>query len=138
METFQNAGYREIEHTADWELQVWAPDLASLLVQAAEGMYALSKTLLAEEPRLWQSFTLPNPDPESLLVDFLSELLFLGETQGVGFDTFLIEIEGQACYCRVGGAPITSQGKEIKAVTFHQMEVQRTAQGLSVHIVFDV
>ena len=25
------AGYREVEHTADWELEVWATDLAGLL-----------------------------------------------------------------------------------------------------------
>ena len=39
-------GYREIEHTADWELKVWAPDLRGLLEQAARGMYALSGIIL--------------------------------------------------------------------------------------------
>ena len=36
------AGYRELEHTADWELEAWADDLPGLLEQAARGMYALS------------------------------------------------------------------------------------------------
>ncbi|MFC2053874.1 archease, partial [Chloroflexota bacterium] len=31
------AGFREIEHTADWELEVWAPDILELLKQAAIG-----------------------------------------------------------------------------------------------------
>jgi SHS2 domain-containing protein len=38
----QVAGYREREHTADWELEVWAPDLPRLLEQAARGMYRLA------------------------------------------------------------------------------------------------
>ena len=35
-------GFREHAHTADWELEVWAPDLPALLEQAAHGMYAIS------------------------------------------------------------------------------------------------
>jgi len=38
------SGFREREHTADWELQVWAPSFSGLLEQAARGMYALSGT----------------------------------------------------------------------------------------------
>lgn len=133
-----NAGYREIEHTADWELVVWAPDLAGLLVQAAAGMYALSRTELADGPRVRREFSVPHPDAETLLVDFLSELLFLGEIEDLGFDTFQIEMDGEMCHCRAGGARLASQGKEIKAVTFHQMAVRQDEQGLRVHIVFDV
>jgi len=29
----ENPGYREVEHTADWELEVWAADLPGLLEQ---------------------------------------------------------------------------------------------------------
>ncbi len=62
------SGYKEIEHTADWELEVWAPDLLGLLEQAARGMYALSGTCLAPGTRLRRSLSLPANDPESLLV----------------------------------------------------------------------
>jgi SHS2 domain-containing protein len=138
MDELKNAGYREIEHTADWELEVWAPDLAGLLVQAAKGMYALSKTELADGPRTWREFAGPYPDAETLLVDFLSELLFFGEMEDLGFDTFQIELDGEICYCRAGGAHLAAQEKEIKAVTFHQMAVVQDEGRLRVHIVFDV
>jgi hypothetical protein len=45
-------GFREHAHTADWELEVWAPDLATLFVQAALGMYALSGVILQPGRRL--------------------------------------------------------------------------------------
>jgi SHS2 domain-containing protein len=138
MDELTDAGYREIEHTADWELEVWAPDLTGLLTQAALGMYALSKTRLVEMPRLWRNFAVPYPDPESLLVDFLSELLFLGETEGLGFDSFHIELDREWCRCRAEGAPLGSQGKEIKAVTFHRLAVVQDGPVLRVNIVFDV
>ena len=59
----KTAGYREIPHTADWELLVWAPDMATLMVKAAKGMYALSGTRLAEGPRSSLQFEFPYPGP---------------------------------------------------------------------------
>jgi SHS2 domain-containing protein len=45
-------GFQEIAHTADWELEVWAPDLCTLLEQAAQGMYHLCEAKLSNQPRL--------------------------------------------------------------------------------------
>lgn len=132
------AGYEEIEHTADWELHVWAPGISTLLEQSARGMYALSHTTLANEPRVVREFEFPYRDRESLIVDFLSELLFLGEDEEIGFDTYQVSFEGGSYKFNVAGAPITIHNKEIKAVTYHGMEVRETACGLEVNIVFDV
>lgn len=134
----EEAGYGEIEHTADWELMVWAPDLPGLLVQAARGMYALANTALADEPRVKRAFELDCPDRESLLVDFLAELLFYSEDEGLAFDQITIALEGPHARVRLDGAPISSQEVEIKAVTYHRLAVRQTARGLEVNIVFDV
>ncbi|MEJ2349740.1 MAG: archease [Anaerolineales bacterium] len=132
------AGYREVEHTADWQLEVWAPDMSLLFEQAALGMYALSDTRLGPEARLTREIELQSQDPESLLVSFLTELLYLGESQGLGFDRFNLQITGDHLLAQVEGAPIQTQSKEIKAVTYHEMEIRETSRGLEVSIVFDV
>jgi len=133
-----NAGYREIEHTADWELEVWAPNLEGLLEQSARGMYVLSGALLKDIPRQERNLLIPFSDPESLLVEFLSELLYFGESEGLGFDQFDIQIEGSTLHGVAIGAPFEVLEKEIKAVTFHNLEVRPTERGLGVRIVFDV
>ena len=133
-----SAGFCEIEHTADWELEVWAPDLMSLLEQAARGMYTLSHTLLTAGPRLTRHFTIPFTDRESLLVDFLSELLFFGEDEEIAIDEYQFDFDGTSLQVRAEGAPIAEQSKEIKAVTYHKMEIRATGRGLEVNIVFDV
>jgi SHS2 domain-containing protein len=138
MECDPVAGYREIEHTADWELEVWAPDLPALLEQAARGMYALAGTKLQAQPHLKRMFKLSIQDEESLLVDFLNELLWLGEDEGVAFDGFNMSIDDNYLFADLKGLPIKSLTKEIKAVTFHNMNIERGASGLRVHIVFDV
>ena len=38
-----------MEHTADWELEVWAEDLSGLLEEAAGGMYELMGVEVSEE-----------------------------------------------------------------------------------------
>jgi SHS2 domain-containing protein len=133
-----SAGYREIPHTADWELMVWAPDMVSLMLKAAQGMYALSGTTLSSDPRSSREFEITYLDHESLLVDFLSELLFYAEDQEFGCDQFEIEFSETSCTIQAYGAPIMTQAKEIKAVTFHKMQVRETENGLRVNIVFDV
>ena len=137
-EMFKPSGYREVEHTADWALHVWAPDLPSLLAEAAQGMYALSHTKLAAEPRDLREFEIPFLDRESLVVDFLSELLFFGEDEGIAFDSYQFEFNGVSLKVQAKGAPIRDQAKEIKAVTYHDLQVRETARGLEVNIVFDV
>ena len=132
------AGYREIEHTADWELHVWAPDLAALLEQAAQGMYALSDTRLQDRPRLERTLEIEASDPEALLVTFLSELLFFGENERIGFDRYHLQLDQYHLQAKIYGAKIVHQSKEIKAVTYHRIAVKPTAQGLEVNIVFDV
>ncbi|MBN1666197.1 MAG: archease [Anaerolineales bacterium] len=132
------AGYKEVPHTADWELHIWAGDLIGLLVQAAKGMYALADTQLAEGVRLERSFTIEFSDYETLLVRFLSELLYYGEVEQIAFDSFQLAIKDEILHAHLKGAPIVSQVKEIKAVTYHRIEVRETQAGLEVNIVFDV
>jgi SHS2 domain-containing protein len=132
------AGYKEIEHTADWELEAWAPDFPGLLEQAARGMYALSGMRLDAGPRRLQTIQIEASDLESLLVHFLSELLYYAENGGVAFDSFTINWHGQELTARLSGAPLLGVEKEIKAVTYHNLNIQQTGQGLRVRIVFDV
>ena len=134
----ENAGYQEIEHTADWELRVWGSDFISLLETAAKGMYALSHTKLAASPRIVCNFEIPFVDRESMLVDFLSELLFLGEDEGIAFDSYKLRLCANSLNVQANGASMIEQAKEIKAVTYHGMQIRETEHGLEVNIIFDV
>ena len=131
-------GFRELEHTADWELEVWAPDLAGLLEQAARGMYSLSGVGLRPAPRKSVELTFTRQDLESLLVAFLSELLWLGEKDGLGFDGYEFQLDQDQVIARIEGAPIMRIAKEIKAVTYHRLQVINQPGRLTVRIVFDV
>jgi SHS2 domain-containing protein len=132
------SGYREIPHTADWELEVWAPDLATLLVEAARGMYHLCEAILVSHPRITRRIELTFNELETLLVDFLSELLFLTEFEGLGFDEFNLQIECNRLIADVNGAKLETLSKEIKAVTYHNIDIRDSGSELKANIVFDV
>ena len=132
------SGYREIEHTADWELEVWAPDLTALLEQAARGMYALSGMHLHPDPRQTRRLEIQSADAETLLVAFLSELLYYGEHEKLGFDRFNLSEKDFKLLAELVGAPIARLDKEIKAVTYHNLAIRQTQNGFEANVVFDV
>ncbi|MEN8242580.1 MAG: archease [Chloroflexota bacterium] len=131
-------GFEEIEHTADWALRVWAPNHAELFRQAAIGMNQLSELELDSTVPLVEELSLAAIDIESLLVSFLSELVFLGEQDDLGFDGFDLSIDRLRLLAKLSGGKIISQKKEIKAVTYHNLEVIEIEGGFQVVIVFDV
>jgi SHS2 domain-containing protein len=136
--TLPSAGFREIAHTADWELEVWAPELPGLFEQAARGMYSLMDVHLQPIRRQSRRLKLSAADGESLLVGFLDELLYIQGADWLAFDVFQIEITDWNLWASLEGAPLESLGKEIKAVTYHQLNIKFDERQLMVRIVFDV
>jgi SHS2 domain-containing protein len=135
--------FEELSHTADWCLHVWADELTDLFAEAARGMNVLEGISLADNPRVRQTFTISAPDIESLLVSFLSELVYYAEKDHVAFDQFELKLDhevSQPCHLssRLHGAPILSMNKLIKAVTYHNLQMHQTTRGFEIEIVFDV
>ena len=139
----KNKGFEEIPHTADWAMRVWASDLSSLFEEAAQGMNTLAGIKLIGDAKASKHFETEAPDAESLLVTFLSELIYFQEQQNIAFSKFDIRVfDAPNNEYRIStdmeGAPIQSIDKAIKAATYHNLKIQKTARGLEVEIVLDV
>lgn len=135
-----NGGYAAVEHTADLALRIWGEDFHALMVNAARGV----SDLMAAEPvndrsGIERSVSLEAIDAESLLVEWLSELVFLADAEGIVFQEFFIQkltsthLNG---VLRRGGKG--NLRRVVKAVTFHNLAIQRSCRGLEVTVVFDV
>ena len=133
-----NVGFQEHEHTADQELEVWAPNFPQLLEQAASGMNALAGIRLGSGKRETRQFSITSYDLEQALVSFLEELLFIIDMENIAFDEFDLKMSGNKIDVNAVGTEILDISKEIKAVTYHNLAVLYTRSGLSVRIVFDV
>jgi SHS2 domain-containing protein len=131
-------GFEEISHTADWSVRVWAQDLPSLFGESARAMNSLSGTRIGNGLRVNRTFEAEGPDVESLLVAFLSELVYCQEQENLAFDEFTIEVKSEKLKVEMKGAQISSLEKAIKAVTYHNLQIKVTEQGFETTIVFDV
>ncbi|GAB4472542.1 MAG: archease [Anaerolineales bacterium] len=134
-----SAGFREVEHAADWALHVWAPNLPELLEQAAKGMLALAGVQIFEDAQPCErllEFTFL--DREQLIVRFLNELLYSLEQEHLAFPETQISLTDDRLQAVVRGYPVRSIEKAIKAVTYHNLEVRQTEQGYEAYLVFDV
>ena len=83
-------------------------------------------------------FEVNGHDAEGLLVSFLEELLYQAEMHGVGYRRFVLRFADQQLTVTACAVPVCTMVKEIKAVTYHDLRIEKTAQGLETEIVFDV
>jgi SHS2 domain-containing protein len=131
--------YHEIEHTADWSLKVWAPTREALFVDAAQGMYALAGARAAPGPGERGTIECEAEDYETLLVTWLQEWLFHTDMDGQVFEAFQIEqLTPTRLLGSAVGRPVDHLDKLIKAVTYHNLKIEATAEGFETTIVFDV
>jgi SHS2 domain-containing protein len=130
--------YEEIDHTADWAFRAFGKDVKELFENAAYALFALEGALDAQST-FTREIHVEGIDREALLVNWLSELLFLQETKRETYQKFeitnLTETELQATVHGAHTQPIT---KFIKAVTYHDLKIKQTEKGWEATVVVDV
>lgn len=134
---------REIDHTGDIGIEVTAPDRGQLFERAAKGLFSVLTELTTVEPREAHAVTVDATDPNDLMVKWLSELNFLHVTQHVLFSKFTIdELTGTRLAATAWGESIDPDRHtvytEVKAITYHQLEIEETDDGWRVQIIFDM
>lgn len=135
----ESAGFREIAHTADWSVEVWAPDYESLLRTAAKAMFSLMNPVTRPDVDHQKVIEIQAGDAESLLILFLNELLYFVESEQVLFECVDFHLEPEFRLKAVlAGRGVLQLDKLIKAVTFHEVNILPGPAGLTVKIVFDV
>jgi SHS2 domain-containing protein len=78
-------------------------------------------------------------DVEGLLVDWLGELAYQAETQGLVFEGMTFEtLSATRLEAVLEGGTVLQIETLIKAVTYHQLKVENTSRGYSATVVFDV
>jgi SHS2 domain-containing protein len=131
--------YEELEHTADWALRVQGKDLKQLFLHAAQGMLSLEDAVAGPGTREQMQIECTAEDRVSLLVSWLEELLFHMELRSITYVDLSIEkIDETQLSAEVTVAPLEDPIKHIKAVTYHELDIVKIAQGLEATIVFDV
>ena len=131
--------FEEIEHTADLAIRAYGWDMRELFANAAHGMFALMAETSLEEPAREREVSLEAMDYESLLVDWLNELIYLHEVEGETYTQFTIQgLSPTMLRASVEGRLTGRKTKAIKAATFHNLNIRETEGGYEATIVFDI
>lgn len=134
---------REIDHTGDIGIEVKAHTLSELFERAAWGTFSVLTNLEPVRPDQAHAVSVEADDREELMVRWLSELNFLHVTQHRLFSRFAIdELADDRLAATVWGEPINADRHtvytEIKAITYHQMDIREMEDGWHVQIIFDM
>lgn len=132
--------WEEIEHTADWALRVRGEDLRALFENAARGMAWLAggEATPGAKP-VSKLIHLDAPDYETLLVDWLTELLYWMEDDDLVLAEIRVErVEALALEAEVQGTAGAAFSKHIKAATYHGLNIRQSEDGWEATVVFDV
>ena len=135
--------YEEIPHTADIALRIYGKGLRELFINAAYGMFDIMADLEGLKNSVSAEISLKAPSKEELLVSWLDELLYNFYTKGIIFSAFdITSLTDESLIAKAHGRHLADNRnrlkREIKAATFHDIDIKRSPDGFSVDVVFDV
>jgi len=145
--------FKIFEHTADVGIIVEAKSREGIYEEAGRAMFSIIGELSKIEEKDKYEFEIESDSYDALLVDFLSELLFLHETNNSLFSKFKVRIkeikkeggkEGEKkvhLSASVWGEKISKKHTlktAIKAVTYHMLSFEKKHKGYIAKVLFDI
>jgi SHS2 domain-containing protein len=130
--------YRWIEHTAELELEIDATSREGVFEEALSAYAELARTDAKGGEPTRHVMVVESADPETLLAEWLSELVYLGETADFVPERIeelaLRPTSLRACVRGRRAHPVPL----VKAVTYHGLELRRETDGWHARVVLDV
>ena len=135
--------FETFEHTADLGLRVRADSIDQLFVDAARGLSSmivlnLDSVQMVEE----RTIELEGDESDLLLFDWLNELLFSCESEGLVFAEFDVTIKNGKMTGVARGETIDPKrhelDHEVKAITYHGLKVVLADSGWLAEVIVDI
>lgn len=119
--------YEFLEHTADAKFRAYGDNLNKVFENAGLAFFEIITDTNKVKPSVKKTFQIKAEDKESLLYDFLEELLVLHEAGKYLFSKFKVEIKDNSLKATAWGEKINDSHELktlVKAVTYHDMIVK--------------
>ena len=135
--------YEFLDHTADVLIRAFGNNISECFENAAKAMFDVITDNSKIKNIGQYNIKLKSPDLEQLLVDWLSELLFLNSTNNLVFGDFKLKLDDKNLNleAKIYGEKFNlnkhKNGIEIKAITYHMLKVNNK-KPFSVQVLFDI
>jgi len=129
---------------ADIAFEAYGKNLNELFENSALAIFEETTDLEKVEEKEKKSIKIEADNIENLLFDFLSEILYIKDTDSFLFKTSKVKIDEKkhSLKAELTGEPIDREKHElrndIKAITLHMFKIEKTKQGYKSLVVVDV
>jgi SHS2 domain-containing protein len=135
--------FETFEHTADLGLRVRSPDLDALFAEAGQAlMAAVLENPEAVAPLRRIDVDLENEELAILLFDWLREILYRFDAEHLVFGRFEVSVSEMGLRGSAWGEPLDPARHvllhEVKAITYHGLLVEPTADGWLAEVIVDI
>ena len=143
--------FESLPHTADIKIRVYGDTLAALFRNALIGMFQTigprvsgckieNERVVCDELPVQHEVEVSAHDSISLLVDFLSEALYLSDVYDEAYlDATIHQVTDTHIKATLHGVKIEGfEVVEIKAVTYHELDIKQVDGRWQADIVFDI
>ena len=131
-----------VDHIADVGIIAYGADISQAFANAARALFSLITELDDVGEFLHRDIELVAPDEESLLVEWLNELIYLFDTENIVFKRFdVTKLNNTQLKARSYGEKVDSSKHRlktgVKAATYHMLKVNK-GDGCQVQVLFDI
>jgi SHS2 domain-containing protein len=146
-----NVLFTYLDHVADLRFIAYGDTLENVFENAAKAMFSVIADIKNIEPKCSFPVEIEADSPENLMVNFLSELLFLFDAEEILFGPIavkeikIVEKNGEKTYMMTAvaaGEPIDNKKQncktEVKAVTYNGIRIDKTPDGFETEVVLDL
>lgn len=135
--------FRVLEHTADIGFEALGSTCEEVFANAAAALVSLFVDLETIEPKEELSIRVEGADLPSLLVNWLSEILFLVDAEGLLFREFqVIQLNEHSITAMARGEKFDRARHPVKllvkAITYHQLALAPVAEGWHAEVYVDI
>ena len=132
--------------TADVGFRAYGQDLNNAFGNAAQAMFEVMTDTSQVKPKVKREILVESEDEKALLYDWLSELLFIHDYEGLVFSQFTVTIQQKDPETFNLSAVVWGEEfnqathevrDEVKAVTFHLMEIVKEENRCTLQVIVD-
>lgn len=132
--------YKILQHTADLRLEVFGKTQEGLFMNASEALNEILAPASGRNPaeELKEEIRVQGPNLNVLLVDFLNEILSRSHVNKQVCKVKNLKLKGNSVEAELAIYPIKKFKEDIKAVTYHEVDIKKEGNIFKTNLVFDI
>ncbi len=135
--------YEILDHTADLKIRAFGNDLPGVFVNMASAIayeqWRGQKSKVKSQNLLKEETNIESADLKSLFVDWLNEILYRSElNKKVYLDFEVKKFSETKIEAQMAGLKVEEKLIEIKAATYHDLEIKKVDDHWEAVVVFDI